>query len=52
MGKIIEKHITIEESVFKKLRLIAKTEDRTMRAVVTRLINLTFDKHFSKDELK
>ena len=38
MKKIVEKHVTLEESVFKKLRAMAKREDRSMRAVLTRLI--------------
>lgn len=40
---ISEKHVTIEESVFAKLRAIAKREDRTMRAVLHRLINKAFE---------
>lgn len=40
---IVEKHVTLEESVFKKLRTLAKKEDRTMRAVLTRLINKAFE---------
>jgi len=39
---IVEKHLTVEEGVFAKLRAIAKKEDRTMRAVLTRLINKAF----------
>ena len=40
---IVEKHVTIEEGVFKKLRTISKKEERTMRAVLTRLINKAFE---------
>jgi len=40
---IVEKHVTIEQGVFAKLRTIAKKEDRTMRAVLTRLINKAFE---------
>ena len=42
--KIVEKHVTIEETIFNKLRIIAKREDRTMRAVLHRLINEKFNK--------
>lgn len=41
---MIEKHISVEESVWKKLRTMAKEQDRTMRAVISRLINDAFDK--------
>jgi len=41
--KIVERHATLEESVFEKLRTIAKKEDRSMRAVLTRLINKAFE---------
>lgn len=40
---IVEKHVTVEEGVFAKLRTIAKKEERTMRAVLTRLINKAFE---------
>ena len=43
MKKIVEKHVTIEESIFKKLKTIAKKEDRTMRSVLHRLINDAFN---------
>jgi len=39
MGRLIEKHVTIELSVFKKLQKMAELEQRTMRAVLTRLIH-------------
>ncbi len=45
---IVEKHVTIEEGIFAKLRAIAKKENRTMRAVLTRLINKAFDEVFGK----
>jgi len=41
--KIVEKHITVDELIFDKLKLIAKKEDRKYRAVVTRLINKAFE---------
>lgn len=44
MGKVVEKHVTIEDSVFTKLKAIAKRENRTMRAILHRLINSEFDK--------
>jgi len=40
---IEEKHLTVEKNVFDKLRTMAKKEDRTMRAVLTRLINKAFE---------
>ena len=44
MEKVVEKHVTIEDSVFAKLKVISKRENRTMRAVLHRLINSEFDK--------
>ena len=42
MKKIIEKHVTIEETMFMKLRVIATREERTMRAVLHRLISKAY----------
>lgn len=42
MKKIIEKHITVTDEIHSKLRTIAKRENRTMRAVVSRLIENEF----------
>jgi len=41
--KIVEKHITVDEPIFDKLNLICKKENRSKRAVVTRLINKAFE---------
>ena len=43
MKKIIEKHVTIEETMFMKLRVIATREERTMRAVLHRLISKAYE---------
>lgn len=43
MAKIIEKHITVSEETFNKLKLLAKHEDRKYRAVATRLIDKAFE---------
>lgn len=48
MKKQKEKHITVMEDTFSKLRIISKREDRTMRAVITRLINNEFQKGDTK----
>lgn len=43
-----EKHISVEKDIWAKLRAMAKAEDRTMRAVISRLINEAFDKRMEK----
>lgn len=50
MKKIVEKHVTIEESVFKKLKTLAAKEARTMRAVLTRLINNAFEENKNEEQ--
>jgi len=40
--KKVEKHITVLEDTFKKLKEIAEAERRSMRTVVTKMID---DKH-------
>jgi len=42
--KVVEKHATMDEPVYDKLVHIAKKEDRTMRAVISRLINNEFER--------
>lgn len=42
-NKIVEKHATLTEETFNKLRAMAKVEQRTMRAVLTRLIDKAFE---------
>jgi len=50
MKKIVEKHVTIEKSVFEKLKTLATKEARTMRAVLTRLINKAFEEHKNEEQ--
>lgn len=38
MSKKTERHVVIDEEVMKKLKLIAQKQNRTMKAVVTMLI--------------
>jgi predicted CopG family antitoxin len=40
--KIVEKHISVTDETHKKLRIIAKREGRSMRTIVTKLIDKKF----------
>lgn len=45
-----EKHLTVSTETFKKLRVIAKREDRTYKAVITRLIEKEFKKWVTRKD--
>jgi len=40
--KIVEKHVTVDESVHNMLRILAKEQRRSMRAVISKLVEDEF----------
>lgn len=46
--KIVEKHVTVVEDTFNRLKYISKKECRSMRTVLTRMINARYEEMTSE----